>query len=89
MQPIHQAVSAVIFKPTSGSGDRLEAGAPPGNITEALVQRVTQLEEQGGDSALGTNANTQSRPSGSEPEVGGVDSAKSQKPITISGEPIG
>ncbi len=53
------------------------------------MQRVTQLEEQGGDSALGTNANTQSRPRGSEPEVGAVDSAKSQKPITISGEPIG
>ena len=50
------------------------------------MQRVTQLEEQGGDSALGANANTQSRPRGSEPEVGGVDSAKSQKPITISGE---
>ena len=53
------------------------------------MQRVTQLVEQVGDSALGTNANTESRPRGSEPEVGGVDSAKSQKPITISGEPIG
>ena len=53
------------------------------------MQRATQLEEQGGDSALGTNANTQSRPRGSEHEVGGIDSAKSQKPITISGERIG
>ena len=53
------------------------------------MRRVTQLDEQGGDSALGTNANTQSRPRGSELEVGGVDSAKSQKPITILGEPIG
>ena len=50
------------------------------------MRRVTQLDEQGGDSALGTNANTQSRPRGSELEVGGVDSAKSQKPITILGE---
>ena len=53
------------------------------------MQRINQLVEQGRDSELGAIANTQSRPHGSEPEVGGVDSAKSQKRITISGEPIG
>ena len=71
MQPIHQAVSAVIFKPTSAAAKRLGAGGAPGNITQALMQRVTHFEEQGGDSALGTNANTESRSRGSEPEVGG------------------